>query len=200
MMPFRSSIRGNLKKLEPLDIQMIAPSHGPVYNRPALIMDAYKEWVDEEHVKNKVIVAYVSMHGSTKGMVDYLVEGLMDRGVGVKQFNLTTADIGEMVIELVDAATVIIGAPTVLVGAHPAAIYCAALVNALRPKIKFGGIIGSYSWGSKMVEQLTGLMGNLKLELFEPVLAKGLALEETYSSLDDLADKIAEKHRLKGLM
>jgi flavorubredoxin len=200
MMPFRSSIRGNLKKLEPLEIQMIAPSHGPVYNRPSLIMDAYKEWVDEAYVKNKVIVAYVSMHGSTKGMVDYLVEGLMERGVGVKQFNLPTADIGEMVIELVDAATVIIGAPTVLVGAHPAAIYCAALVNALRPKTQFAGIIGSYSWGSKMVEQLTGLMGNLKVELFEPVLAKGLALEETYSSLDDLADKIAEKHRLKGLM
>jgi flavorubredoxin len=78
---------------------------------------------------------------------------------------------------MVDAATVIIGTPTVLIGAHPAAVYCSALVNALRPKTKFAGIIGSYSWGSKMVEQITGLMGNLKLELFEPVLSKGLAIE-----------------------
>lgn len=200
MMPFRSSIRGNLKKLEPLDIQMIAPSHGPVYNRPALIMDAYRDWVDEDKVKNKVIVAYVSMHGSTKGMVDYFVDGLMERGLGVKQFNLTTADIGEMVVELVDAATVIVGTPTVLVGAHPSAIYCAALLNALRPKTKFAGIIGSYGWGSKMVEQITGLLSNLKLELFEPVLTKGLALEETFSGLDDLCDKIADKHRQLGLM
>lgn len=195
MMPFRSSIRANLKKLEPLDIQTIAPSHGPVYNRPALILDAYRDWVDDDKVANKVIVAYVSMHGSTKGMVDYFVEALMDRNVGVKQFNLTTADIGEMVIELVDAATVIIGCPTVLIGAHPAAVYCSSLVNALRPKTKFAGIIGSYGWGSKMVEQITGLMGNLKVELFEPVLSKGLAIEETYSALDELADKIADKHR-----
>jgi len=200
MMPFRSSIRANLKKLEPLDIQTIAPSHGPVYNRPALILDAYRDWVDDDKLANKVIVAYVSMHGSTKGMVDYFVEALMERNVGVKQFNLTTADIGEMVIELVDAATVIIGTPTVLIGAHPAAIYCSALVNALRPKTKFAGIIGSYSWGSKMVEQITGLMSNLKLELFEPVLSKGLAIEETYSTLDELADQIAERHRGLQLM
>lgn len=200
MMPFRSSIRGNLRKLEPLDIQMIAPSHGPVYNRPALILDAYRDWADEDKVSNKVIVAYVSMHGSTKSMIDYFVDGLMDRGVGVKQFNLTTADIGEMVVEMVDAATVIIGTPTVLVGAHPSAIYCAALLNALRPKTKYAGIIGSYGWGSKMIDQLTGLMSNLKLELFEPVLAKGLALDETYTAIDDLADKIAEKHRQLGVM
>jgi flavorubredoxin len=200
MMPFRSSIRGNLKKLEPLDIQTIAPSHGPVYNRPALILDAYRDWVDDEKVANKVIVAYVSMHGSTKAMVDYFVEALMDRNVGVKQFNLTTSDIGEMVIELVDAATVIIGTPTVLIGAHPAAIYCSALVNALRPKTKFAGIIGSYGWGSKMVEQITGLLSNVKLELFEPVLSKGLAVEETYSALDELADQVADKHRQLQLM
>ena len=200
MMPFRSSIRGNLKKLEDLDIQMIAPSHGPVYNQPAFILEAYKDWADEDKVVNKVIVPYVSMHESTQKMVEYFVEALMERGVGVRQFNLTVADIGEMVIELVDAATVVLGSPTVLVGAHPSAIYCAALLNALRPKTKYLGIIGSYGWGSKMVDQLTAVMGNLKSETFEPVLAKGMASEETYSALDELADNILEKHRSLGIV
>jgi len=200
MMPFRSSIRGNLKKLEPLDIKMIAPSHGPVYGDPSMIIDAYTQWVDEDAVANKVIVPYVSMHGSTEQMVEYFVEALMDRGVGVHPFNLTVADIGEMVIEMVDAATVIVGTPTVLIGAHPSAVYCASLMNSLRPKTKFAGIIGSYGWGSKMVEQLTTLMGNLKAEMFEPVLAKGLADEEVFSSLDELADTIVTRHQSLGLM
>ena len=200
MMPFRSSIRGNLKKIADLDIQMIAPSHGPVYNRPALIVDAYKDWVDEEKVENMVIIPYVSMHESTRQMTEYLVDALMERGIGVKQFNLSVADVGEMVIELVDAATVVLGSPTVLVGAHPAALYCAALVNALRPKTKFAGIMGSYGWGSKMVDQLTGLMGNLKADMFEPVLSKGMAREETYSALDELADNILAKHRELGIV
>jgi flavorubredoxin len=200
MMPFRSSIRGNLKKLEPLDIRMIAPSHGPVYNNPGLILEAYKKWVDEDTVKHKVIVPYVSMHGSTQQMVEYFVEALIDRDIPVRQFNLTVADIGEVVIELVDAATVVLGAPTVLVGAHPSAIYCAALVNALRPKTKFIGIIGSYGWGSKMVEQITGLLGNIKAETLEPVLAKGMAREDAFTALDELADNILAKHKQLGIV
>jgi flavorubredoxin len=200
MMPFRSSIRGNLKKLENLDIRTIAPSHGPVYQRPALIFEAYQEWVDEDKVANKVIVPYVSMHDSTQRMVEYFVEALMDRQIGVRQFNLTVGDIGEMVIELVDAATVVVGSPTVLVGAHPSVIYCAALLGALRPKTKHIGIIGSYGWGSKMVDQLSGLLGNLKSEMLEPVLSKGMATEESYSALDELADNILAKHRQLGIV
>lgn len=200
MMPFRSSIRGNLKKLEGLDIQMIAPSHGPVYNRPALIIEAYQDWVDEAKVANKVIVPYVSMHESTRQMVEYFVEALMERQIGVRQFNLTVADVGEIVIDLVDAATVVLGSPTVLIGAHPSAIYCAALLNALRPKTKHLGIIGSYGWGSKMVDQLTGVMSNMKCDMLEPVLAKGMASEESYSALDQLADNILAKHRQLGIV
>lgn len=200
MMPFRSIIRNNLKKLEALNIQMIAPSHGPVWRRPQLILDAYRDWSDDAVLRNHVIVAYVSMHDSTKKMIDYFVDALIDRGVGVTQLNLTTADIGEMVVELVDAATVILGSPTVLVGAHPKAMYAAALVNALRPKVRHLGIIGSFGWGSKMVEQLSGLLGNLKAEVFEPVLSKGMAKDEVYVQLDELADKIAQKHKALGLM
>jgi flavorubredoxin len=200
MMPFRSAIRGNLKKLEPLDIQMIAPSHGPVWNDPKVILDAYTHWVDEDAVAHKVLVPYVSMHDSTRLMVDYFVETLIDRNIPVQPFNLTTADLGEMVIEMVDAATIILGSPTVLVGAHPAAIYCAALLNALRPKTKFIGIIGSYGWSGKMVEQITGLIPNLKAEVFEPVLSKGMAKDEIYSKLDELADNILAKHQQLGIV
>ncbi|HML74369.1 MAG TPA: FprA family A-type flavoprotein, partial [Anaerohalosphaeraceae bacterium] len=153
MMPFRSAIAGNLKKLEPLEIAMIAPSHGPVYPRPALIMEAYKDWISDR-VENKVIVAYVSMHDSTRRMVEYLVDSLMDKGVGVKQYNLTGIDLGHLAIDLVDAATVILAAPTVLVGPHPTAAHAAFVVNALKPKTKFAGIIGSYGWGSKLIETL----------------------------------------------
>jgi flavorubredoxin len=200
MMPFRNAIRGNLKKLEPLDIKMIAPSHGPVWNEPSMILDSYAEWVDEDTIAHKVIVPYVSMHDSTKKMVDYFVEGLIDRDIPVQPFNLTTSDMGEMVIELVDAATVIVGSPTVLVGAHPSTIYCAALLNALRPKTKFAGLIGSYGWGSKMVEQITGLLGNMKAEMFEPVLSRGMAKEDTYTALDELADNILAKHKQLGIV
>jgi len=199
MMPFRAAIKNNLKKIAELKIEMIAPSHGPVYPKPQLIIDAYKDWASDD-VKNEVVVAYVSMHGSVRTMVEHFVIALSERGIKVKQFNLTGVDIGELAMALVDAATVVIGAPTTLVGAHPSAAYAAMLTNALRPKARFASIIGSFGWSGKMVEQLTGLMGNLKVEILEPVISKGMPKDEDYVALDNLADKIAAKHKETGLI
>jgi flavorubredoxin len=193
MMPFRAPIKNNLEKIKDLSIEIIAPSHGPVYDEPGLILDAYRDWVSDE-VKNEVVLPYVSMHGSTKRMVDYFTDALTDRGIEVKPFNLTTTDIGELAMALVDAATVVIASPTVLVGPHPAAVYATYLANALRPKAKFASVIGSYGWGGKMVDQITGMLGNLKVELLQPVLVKGHPKDDDFKSLDRLADDILRKH------
>jgi flavorubredoxin len=198
MMPFRNQIQKNLDKLSAYSIDMIAPSHGPVYPRPALIMDAYRDWVSDR-VKNEVVVAYVSMHDSTRRMVEHLVTELMDKGVGVKQFNLANADLGKLAISTVDAATIVIGSPTVLVGPHPAAAYAAVLINALRPKTRFVSVIGSYGWAGKMVDQFKGLLANLKADFVEPVVAKGHPRDEDYHNLDALANKIYDLHKHAGL-
>jgi flavorubredoxin len=161
-------------------------------------MDAYREWVSDR-VKNEVMVAYVSMHDSTRRMVEHLVNELMDKGVGVKQFNLANADIGKLAISTVDAATIVIGSPTVLVGPHPAAAYAALLINALRPKTRFVSVVGSFGWAGKMVDQFKGLLVNLKAEFVEPVVAKGHPRDEDYHHLDALANKIHDLHKQAGL-
>ena len=198
MMPFRTNIQKSWPKLDGYTIDMIAPSHGPIHRKPEFIMSAYKDWVFSEP-KNTVVLPYISMHGSTRMMVNHLVEAIMGNGVTVKQFDLTVTDIGKLAMELVDAATIVLGVPTVLAGAHPNAIYAAFLANALKPKAKFAAIIGSYGWGGKAVEQLTGLIPNLKVEVLGTVLCKGLPQEADYKALDELAANIARKHQEAGI-
>ncbi len=194
MMPFRTVIQKNLEKLKSYEIQMIAPSHGQIFQDPAFIMDAYRDWVFSP-CRNIVVLPYVSMHESTKQMVDYFVSALVEKGVKVEQFNLAVTDIGKLAMALVDAATLVVGTPTVLAGPHPYAAYSAFLANALRPKIKFLSIIGSYGWGGKTVETLAGMVPNLKVEVIDPVLCKGVPSEKDLKALDDLAAAIAEKHK-----
>lgn len=194
MMPFRIPIRKNLEKIKDLHIDIIAPSHGPLYDKPEIILDAYRDWVSDD-VKNEVVIPFVSMHGSTAVMVDYLVDALIKRGIDVRPFNLPVTDIGELAMALVDAATIVIGTPTVLAGPHPNAVYAAYLANALRPKTRFASIIGSYGWGGKMTEDIKGLIKSLKVELIEPVVIKGYPKENDFRMLDRLADEIYEKHR-----
>lgn len=194
MMPFRSIIQKHLKRLDEYAIDVIAPSHGPLHKVPAFILDAYREWTSDA-VKNEVILPYVSMHGSTERMVHHFIDALIRRNITVKPFNLTKTDIGELAIALVDAATIIIASPTVLVGPHPAAAYAAYLANALRPKTKFASVIGSYGWGGKMLEQLTGMLKNLKVELIDPVIIKGHPRQKDFDALDRMADTILERHK-----
>jgi len=198
MMPFRQQINKNLTKLEPLDVEIIAPSHGPVHNRPCFIIDAYKDWASDA-VKNEVVLPYVSMHGSTAKMVSYFVDALIERGITVKQFELSTVDIGKLAMAMVDAATIVIGSPTVLIGPHPCAAYAAFLANALRPKTKFASIIGSFGWGSKILEQLTSMLPNLKAQILEPVVTKGFPKDNDFIALDRLADEILAKHKELGI-
>jgi len=193
MMPFRTTIRKNIEKISELGIDIIAPSHGPLCKNPDFIINAYKEWINDE-VKNEVVVAYVSMHGSTERMVNYFIDVLIRKGITVKPFNLTESDIGELAMALVDAATVVIGTPMVLTGPHPQALYAACLVNILRPKTKFISIIGSYGWGGRFIDDIKGLLTNIKAEILEPVVVKGYPKEEDFKAVERLVDEILKKH------
>ncbi len=197
MMPFRNLIRKDIEKLASYEIEIIAPSHGQIYPRPSFIIDAYKDWVSGTPL-NRVVIPYVTMHDSTGKMVDYLVSSLVEKGVGIEQFNLAVTDIGKLAMALVDAATIVIGTPTILAGPHPYAAYAAFLANALRPTTKFLSIIGSYGWGGKTVDVLAGMVPNLKAEIIEPVLSKGLPSDSDFKALDNLAEIIAMKHKEHG--
>ncbi len=194
MMPFAAVIRRNLQKVEGLAPLVIAPSHGPVHRRPEFIQSAYRDWTSDKP-RNVAVIPFVSMHGSTQVMVDHLVTHLSAQGVTVHQFNLADSDIGKLAMSLVDAATIVLATPTVHAGGHPRVLYAALLANALRPKAKFASIIGSYGWNTKVVEQIAGLIPNLKMEILPPVIAKGFPRPEDLKALERLALDIADRHR-----
>ena len=194
MMPFRNNIKKYLEKLKDFEIKTIAPSHGQIYSHPEFILSAYREWISDE-VENEVIIPYVSMHGSVEEMVYILSEELMRKGITVKLFNLSRTDIGALAIALVDAATIVIASPTVLTGAHPQVVSAVYLANALRPKLRYASVIGSYGWGGKMLENISAMIGNIEVEILSPVIVKGYPKEEDYNSLIKLAGEIAEKHK-----
>jgi len=194
MMPFRKIIKKHLERIKDFEIEMIAPSHGPIYTHPQFIIDAYKEWVSDK-VKNEVVIPYISMHGSTEKMVYFLINALIKRDIKVIPFNLTKTDVGELAMSLVDAATLIVASPTMLTGPHPAAVYAVYLANLLRPKLKFVSVIGSYGWGSRMLEQIKGMLNNLKVEVLTPVIIRGHPKEENFRALENLANEVLAKHR-----
>jgi len=198
MMPFRSQVRKNLERVRELEVRLIAPSHGPLHFNPEFILRAYEDW-SSDALKNEVVLPYLSMHGSVKRMVEHLAEALVRRGITVKPFDLTVTDVGELAMALVDATTLLVGCPTVLGGPHPVVLYAAQLVAALRPKLRFFGVVGSYGWGGRTLEVLSEVLSRTGAEALPPVMIKGYPSEKDLKALEELAELVASRHRGLGL-
>ncbi len=192
MMPFSKMGSRALKKIEDLEIDMIAPSHGPIHRNPEKILEAYRRWTAGE-TEEKVIVVYVTMWNSTEAMIEAMVETLLAEGLAVTLHNLVTADLGDIVRDLVDSRAIVLGAPTVLGGMHPLAIYAAHLVKALRPPLKYGAVLSSYGWGGGAVKQAAEILGPTKIEVVGTVEVNGPPSSDTYGRVEDLAEQLAAK-------
>jgi flavorubredoxin len=199
MMPFRGSIRNHLERLKKYEIRTIAPSHGPLWDDPDFILQEYSDWVSD-YVGNIVVIVYVSMHGSTRKMVDHLVDALIKRGIRVKPFDLTVTDLGALAIALVDAATIVIGTPTVIFNPHPSVVYATQLVRILRPKARNATVIGSYGWGGKSVKVITDMLSSSTVRFLDPVMILGNPTDEGFKALDALADAITDAHHADPLV
>lgn len=193
IMPFRNFAKKYTDRVIEIAPDMILPSHGPIYDKPQWILDLYKKWTSND-VENKVVIPYVSMYESTKMMVDRLAEKLQNAGVEVKLFDLVGCDEGELSMELVDCATVVLGSSMVLSGPHPAAVMAAYLTNALKPKFRYYSIIGSYGWGGNLEGTLEKMFTLIKPEKLDYVIIKGRPEAEDFAKIDVLADTIIEKH------
>ena len=192
MMPFSVMAQKALEKIKDLKIDVIAPSHGPIYKNPERILHVYKKWVDGE-TKRKAIIVYVTMWNSTEKMVQPIAETLMAEGIEVALYNLAVADIGDIAKDLVDSKAIVLGAPTVLGGAHPLAVYATYLVKALRPPLKFGAVLSSYGWGGGTIKHVQEILGPTKMEVVGAIEINGPPSEGDTKRIVELGRNLAEK-------
>ncbi len=192
MMPYRSMGKRALDKISDLEIDQIAPSHGPIHRNPERILEAYRKWTIGE-TREKVLVVYASMWKSTEKMVLQLVEVLEAEGVEVAVYDLAYADIGDIARDLVDSRGIVLGTPTVLGSMHPLAVYAAHLVKVLKPPVKYGVVLTSYGWGKGALTHASEMLGPTGLEVVGALEVNGVPESGDYKAIRDIAKSLAEK-------
>lgn len=194
MMPFRVMCKKYTQMLKDMKVDMILPSHGPVYKEPNYILDLYSNWTSDSP-ENLVVLPYVSMYESTKSMIDYMAEKLEVKGIKTYKHDVVDDDLGELAMRLVDAATIVLGTSMVLAGPHPASVNLAYITSVLKPKAKFAALVGSYGWGGKLFDLISQILNPLRLDIVsEPLLVKGKPKAEDFAKLDEIVNAISEKH------
>ena len=192
MMPFRSLAQRGLEKIKNLEIKLIAPSHGPVHRNTERILNAYRLWADGK-TKQKATIVYVTMWKSTEKMIQPLIETLAAEGIELVVHNLAVSDIGDVAKDLVDSKAIVLGAPTVLTGMHPLAVYAAYLVKALRPPTKFAVVLSSYGWGGGALKQAQEILGPTKLEVVGALEVNGPPKDKDIEQIIEISKTLAKR-------
>jgi len=171
LMPFGDLVGRALDKLGGLGIRMVAPSHGVIWrSHLETIVNAYASWGKGE-TKNKALVIYDTMWGSTEKMAHALVEGIISEGVEAKLYNLTKSDQSDIIKEVLDTRAILVGSPTLNNGMFPSVAGFLCYVKGLKPRGKIGAAFGSHGWAGGAVKAIEQELGQAGVELVDSDIA-----------------------------
>ena len=167
-----------------LEIDMICPDHGVIWRKdPARIINAYSQWA-KQTARRKAVLVYDTMWHSTEKMADAIASGISVEGVAVRPMYLRKWHRSDIMTEVLDAAAVLVGSPTLNNGLFPTVSDFLTYMKGLKPLDKIGAAFGSYGWSGEAVKQITKEMQNMQWEIFEPIRQQYVPdsknLEESY--------------------
>ena len=131
-------------------------------------------------------------------MIQAIGDTLISEGVEIVKYNLAVSDIGDVAKDLVDSRALVIGAPTVLGGAHPLAVYATYLVKALRPPTKYGVVLSSFGWGGGAIKNIQEVLGSSKMEVVGALEINGPPSEDNIKQIVEIGKTLAEKIKGEG--
>ncbi|MDR0499133.1 MAG: FprA family A-type flavoprotein [Holophagales bacterium] len=174
LLPFSGLILKLLEKLEKsgLEVDIAAPDHGPIWrNSFNIVKNWYHRWSNQE-LKQKAVVIYDTMWGSTELMANAICEGLSETGVNVKLLPLSVSHRSDVAAEILDAGALIAGSPTLNNQVFPTIADNMTYLRGLKPKPRICATFGSFGWSGESLKHLDEIMAALGFESIGQVKAK----------------------------
>ena len=151
-----------------LEIDMICPDHGIIWRKdPGRIINAYAKWSSQEP-EQKAVVVYDTMWHSTETMAEEIVQGIVEEGVIARPMHIRSSHRSEIMTEVLDAAAVIVGSPTLNNQLFPTVSDFLTYMKGLKPKNKIGAAFGSYGWSGESVTLINQELEAMKFDIIDP--------------------------------
>jgi len=196
LMPFAPLITRKIQEVVQMGIpiDIIAPSHGIIWRKdPSKIINAYLNW-SSGAAKQKAVVVFDTMWGSTDKMARAIADGITSGGVEAKLLKLRATDNTDVVTEILEAKAVVVGSPTLNNQMFPSLGAFLTYITGLKPKGKLWGFFGSYGWGGGAVKGMIDMAKKAGFEVHEPsVEVKYVPDEEDLKKCFDFGQQIAQK-------
>jgi len=188
--PYSNIVKKKLEEVLALNlkIQMIAPSHGIIWNNPEYIIGKYAEWCDS-YKENRITIILDTMYESTKKIAEAIKDGIFncDKNVDVRMFNSATTNISDLIVEIFRSKAILVGSPTYNSGILHSVAGMLDELRGMRFTGKKAAAFGSFGWANMNIKTISEGLKAAGFELFEPT---GIAV-----NWNPTANNLAECHQ-----
>ena len=192
---YSNMVQKAFKKLDGVDISIIAATHGPVWrDNPEKVLSLYDRWSRYETEKGVVII-FGSMYGNTEKMADYIARKLAEQGIkNIRVRDASKTHLSHLINDIWRFKGVILGSSAYNSGMLPTMEDLTRTLEHIGVKNHYLGLFGSYSWNGGGVKKLREFAEKGEWEMVgEPVDIKGIPEEEAFRQFRELANGMAVK-------
>ena len=186
--PFGGQVKKLLSEVSPLDVKMIAPSHGIIWRTHISdIVELYKKWADNV-VEEKAVIVYDTMWGSTEKIAYAISEVFSQEDIPYLVKSLQKMHISDIMTQILSARYICVGSPTLNNEILPSVASFLTYLKGLSPRKRIGIAFGSYGWGGQSIVKIEQVLEESGFKV--PV--KGLKIQYVPHSkeLEDIKNEI----------
>ncbi len=172
MRPFRENVLDAVALIEPLDLNIIAPAHGPILTHsPRDYVRRYRELAtprlyNEARSEKTLVVFYLSAYGNTRRMAEAVASGAESvPGVRVSLYDLEGGEPGIFTDLVEEADGLAFGSPTINADAVKPVWDLLSSLTTVNVKGKMGLAFGSYGWSGEAVPLIEDRLRGLKMRV-----------------------------------
>lgn len=191
---YGAAVQKALKKLTPLDFEMICSTHGPIWKEyVSEVVDKYDQYSRYDSEEGVVIV-YGSMYGFTELMAETVAQGLAQNGIKtIIIHNVSKSDPSVILQDIFKYRGLIVGSPTYSNELYPEVESLLRKIEIRGVKHRIFGCFGSFTWASAAVKRLNSFVEIMKWTKAELSVDEKQGLkEDNYKACLELGRQVAE--------
>lgn len=192
---FGNPVQKALQKCSGLDIKMICPTHGPVWEEQISEVVAMYDKLSRYEAEEGVVIAYGTMYGNTEQMAETIAEELSAQGIkNIVMHNVSKTPHSFILADIFRYKALIVGCTTYNMNLYPEMEALLSKVAARDMKNRLIGYFGSFTWASAAVKKLGEYAAQLKFEVVgNPVEMKQSMSASSEQQARELAVAMADR-------
>jgi len=191
---YGAAVQKALKKLTPLEINVICSTHGPIWKEYiSEVVDLYDRY-SRYSGKNGVVIVYGSMYGNTELMAETVAQGVAEAGVkNIIIHNVSKTDSSVILRDIFKYKALIVGSPTYSNELYPEIESLLRKVEIRGVKNRVFGCFGSFTWASAAVKRLNSFVETMKWQSAQISVDEKQGLKAVnYEACLELGRQVAE--------